>query len=167
MGNLVKANAFALDLGKFSGTQENLSNVIWECRAGRAPPLAPAEFAARLETKSFTSKKADLAIVTGIYERAFEQRVGAAETLFYYGIGWGDAEAAALARALGAAAACRELFLIGNAIGDAGAAALAAALREGAAPKLERIGLYRNPASAAAVQALRGAREGLTVYRSH
>ena len=133
--------------------------------AGRAPPLAPVEFAARLETKSFTSKKADLAIVTGIYERAFEQRVGAAERLFYGNLGWGDAEAAALARALGAAAACRKLILGSNAIGDAGAAALAAALREGAAPKLTSIDLRwgKNPASAAAVRALRDARGGLRV----
>ena len=60
-----------------------------------------------------------------------------------------------LGRALGAAAACSSFNLAGNAIGDAGVAALAAALREGAAPKLERISLDGNPASAAAVLALK------------
>ena len=55
------------------------------------------------------------------------------------------------------------LSLNGNAIGDAGAAALAASLRAGAAPRLKKLYLDGNPASAAAVQALRGAREGLDV----
>ena len=163
MGNLVKSSDFALDLAKFSGTQEDIEGVIKECRAGRAPPLPPAEFAARLETKSFTSKATDLPIVIDLYTRAFEQRVGAAEGLYYGYLGWGDAEAAALAQALVGAAACRSLRLNYNAIGDAGAAALSAALREGAAPKLETIYLFGNPASAAAVQALRDAREGLDV----
>ena len=50
-----------------------------------------------------------------------------------------------------------------GALQDEGVAALAAALRDGKAPKLEEINLFKNPASEAAKQALRDAREGLTV----
>ena len=79
----------------------------------------------------------------------------------------GDAGLAALAACLreGAAPELAQIDLNNNGIGDAGVAALAACLREGAAPKLEKVGLTDgNPVSAAAVQALQQAREGLAVY---
>ena len=130
---------------------------------GRAPPLHPDEFARQLEAKAFTSKKADLETVAALYRRAVEKRVGEAELLYYMQLGWGDEEATALAAALGAAASLRQFYLSRNRIGDEGAAALAASLRAGAAPQLELIRFEDNPASAAAVQGLRDAREGLEV----
>lgn len=170
MGNLVKGSDKVLDLAKFSGTKEDLWQVKDECKAGRPPPLAPSRFKALLEDKSFTSKKADLATVGGLYEAAFEQRVGEAEKLDYQSLGWTDEDANVLSEALGAAKSLKYLDLRSNEIGDEGVAALAAALRDGKAPKLESIGFFGNPAgpgellSRVAVQALKDAREGLMVY---
>ena len=48
------------------------------CAAERGAPLTPREFAAQIETKSFTSKKADLALVNRLYEQGFAKRFGAA-----------------------------------------------------------------------------------------
>ena len=159
MANLVKISYLALDLGKFTGTQEHLvdleddtDSVIKECRAGRAPPLPPDQFAAILKSKSFAKPKdlanklgeSDQEIVADMYRRAFEARVGAAEDLNYMSLGWGDEEAKVVAGALGTAAACRELELNDNRIGDEGMAALAASLRAGAAPQLAFLDLYGN-----------------------
>ena len=164
ISNLVKDAWLVLDLGLFSGTKTDLDGVIEECNAGREPPHAPQEFDLIVEKKSFTNKAADLETVKSLYAAAFELRIGQAEVLRFGGLGWGDAEAAAVSKALHAAKDLEKLYLDGNpAIGDEGAAALAAALREGAAPKLKEISLHCCPASEAAKQALKEAREGLTV----
>jgi len=164
VGNLVKESSLVLDLGLFSGTKTKLWDVDDECRAGRSPPLAPPAFDAILETKSFTSKNADLDKVKALYAGAFEQRIGQAEKLLFNELGWGDAEVKVLSKALHAAKALTGLYLASNAITDEGMAALAACLREGAAPKLRDIRLYGNPgASEAAKQELEEAREGLRV----
>ena len=170
MGNLVKESCMALDLGNLAawtgtGTAGSLvGSLTHACRLGRPPPLHPDDFAAALETKSFTSKKADLKMVAALYRRAFETRVAEAEQLVYSGLGWGDDEVKVLCRALVAAASCRLLLLDGNAVGNEGVLALVTCLRSGAAPRLAKIVLTTNAAwSAATVQDLRGAREGLTV----
>ena len=163
VGNLVKASDFVLDLGLFSGTKTGLFDVLDECKAGREPPHSPQEFNAIVESKSFTNKAADLETVKSLYAAAFELRIGQAKTLYFIGLGWGDAEAAVLSKALHAAKELRVLELLGNDIGDEGVAALAAALREGAAPNLESIDLEYTKVSEEAKQALRDAREGLKV----
>ena len=153
-----------LDLGRFSGTKTDFDGVMKECRAGRSPPLAPPASDAILETKSFTSKNADLDKVKALYAGAFEQRIGQAERLAFGGLGWADAEVKVLCKALHAAKALTELYLHQNAITAEGMAALAACLREGAAPKLRGLYIGGNPgASEAAKQELREAREGLGV----
>ena len=64
----------------------------------------------------------------------------------------------------GGAPNLEQLDINNTGVGDAGVTALAACLRVGGAPKLERIGLTDgNPVSAAAVQAVQEAREGLEV----
>lgn len=161
MGNLVKSTSMVVDCANFSGTKERLPAVLAECLAGRAPPLHPDEFARQLESKSFTSKKADLGTVAALYRRAFEKRVGEAVVLTFHSLGWGDEDAKVLAVALGGAPLVRQLKLDRNRIGDEGVAALTASLRAGAAPRLETIRLSGNRASVAAMQGLRDAREGL------
>ena len=165
ISNLVKDSTLVLDLGLFSGTKTKLWDVAMECNAGREPPHSPQEFNLIVEKKSFTNKAADLETVKSLYAAAFELRIGQAKMLIFKGLGWGDAEAAVLSKALHAAKDLVELDLDRNpAIGDEGAAALAAALREGAAPKLREIALrYNEQLSEAAKQALREAREGLDV----
>ena len=153
-----------LDLGLFSGTKTTLIKFIDECKAGRSPPLAPPAFDAILETKSFTSKNADLDKVKALYAGAFEQRIGQAVELVFNQLGWRDAEVQVLSKALHAAKELRTLYLGGNAIQAEGMAALAACLREGAAPKLRGLYIGGNPgASEAAKKTLEEAREGLEV----
>lgn len=161
VSNLVKDFDKVLDLAKFSGmhsrlSDEHLGYVIRECAASRAPPLTPAAFSEQLELKQFTSKKADLATVGGLYEATFTARMGAATQLEYGNLQWGDAEASVLAALIssGALPRCVELLLGGNEIGDAGCAALAAAVSSGAMPKCKRIFLHGNPASYEAKRAV-------------
>ena len=123
-----------------------------------APPMPPDEFARLLETKSFTSKKADLANVQALYSKAFTKRIEEAVELDFSGLGWTDEDAKVLAKTLAFAKLLRSLKISSNSIGDEGFYALAAALRQGAAPKLRNISFDRSPyykwASEAAKQAL-------------
>ena len=70
-----------MDLRKFTGTKESLREVIEECAAERPPPRTPEEFARALSKKAFTSKKADEAMVAGLYEATFDKRMGEAKKL--------------------------------------------------------------------------------------
>ena len=78
-------------------------------------------------------------------------------------LGWGDEEARRLAAALehahaqGALKAFEKLYLSDNEIGDEGVRHLGDALARGAAPKLKKLNLDGNPASAAAQQAVKDA----------
>ena len=84
-------------------------------------------FAAELEKKSFTNGKDDTPLVKRLYEAAFEEQFGKATELIYNGLGWGDAEAAQLAKVLASAGQRRGSRRSGNQIGDEGCKALAAA----------------------------------------
>ena len=96
VSNLAKEFDYVLDLGKFTGTKDDLGDVILECAASRAAPLSPADFRRMLSTKSFTSKKADEEMVARLYETTFDTRMGAATELDYRNLQWGDAEVATL-----------------------------------------------------------------------
>ena len=71
---------------------------------------------------------------------AFEQ----SKKLVFAELGWGDAEAKLLSKALTRSSATTKLDLNGNQIADAGVTALADSLRAGAAPKLKTIILGGN-----------------------
>ena len=111
ISNLVKDSMLVLDLGLFSGTKTGMEDVTHECKAGREPPHSPDSFNAIVEGKSFTNKAADLETVKSLYAAALELRIGQAEELSYAQLGWGDAEAAAVSRALHAAKELQELYL--------------------------------------------------------
>ena len=97
---MAKDSDYVLDLGKFSGTNTGLREVIEECAAARPPPLTPADFALALADKSFTSKKADEDMVARLYEATFRLRMGQATQLIYSNMQWGDAEVAVLCKVL-------------------------------------------------------------------
>ena len=97
---MAKDYDYVLDLGKFSGTETGLVQVIKECAAARPPPLTPADFALALADKSFTSKKADEDMVARLYEATFRLRMGQATDLNYSSMQWGDAEVAVLCKVL-------------------------------------------------------------------
>ena len=112
------------------------------------------------ESKRFTAKAAVPDQVNALYASIFEQT----EKLPFGQLDWGDAEAKVLSQALYEAKGLKSLSLEGNRIQDEGAKILAASLKQGAAPKLKKLNLASNPGlSAEAKQALRDAREGLTV----
>ncbi|EOD30440.1 hypothetical protein EMIHUDRAFT_468406, partial [Emiliania huxleyi CCMP1516] len=145
-----KDGARALDLGLMRDDNEyDYRSLIGDCKrdGGRRPPLLPSAFAAELEAKTFTNGKDDKPLVQRLYEAAFEEQFGKATKLGYYGLGWGDAEAAQLAEVLASGAAPRlETLNLGyNEIDDEGCKALVAALgKEGAAPRLETLRLDDN-----------------------
>ncbi len=103
-------------------------------------------------------KKSELS--NALFKLTFEQ----SDKLKLGELGWGDAEAKVLSKALTPSSATTRLFLNGNNIGDAGVAALAVSLRAGAAPKLKAINLAGNSGvGEEAVKELVAAREGLAV----
>ena len=59
VAGLIKSSGKVLDLEQHRSAS-SLDELKRECKTGRTPPLTPAEFNRRLETKSFTSRKADL-----------------------------------------------------------------------------------------------------------
>ena len=138
VSNMCKDYDFVLDLGKLTPETEDLPALVTECAAKRDPPLPPADFRRALADKSFTSKKADEEMVAGLYEATFRREMGAAKSLRYNGLQWGDAEVIQLCKALASGVLDKvgELYLSRNQIGDEGAKALAEVLDGGSLPKL-------------------------------
>ena len=109
------------------------------------PHLAPA-----------ADGKSDCELVAGLYADTFDRAFGAAETLSFNNCGWGDREAAQLAKALLRARRLTWLSIEGNTssggymgigaggIGARGYEALAAVIRDGAAPNLKHFGFDNN-----------------------
>lgn len=142
------------DLGAMSSVptmQSDLEGVpngrlMKDCTAGRLPPIAPPAFRRILETKSFTSKKADVELVGGLYAKAFDERMTTVRNLNYSECEWGDDDIVQLCAML---ESCRlqrlaRLKLNGNVrVTDVGVRALADTVRAGAAPALSEITLSR------------------------
>ncbi|EOD36635.1 hypothetical protein EMIHUDRAFT_455013 [Emiliania huxleyi CCMP1516] len=174
---LVKDSRKLLDLGLDTGEKSRRAQLA-QCRQRRRAPLPPDEFAAALESKGFTNGKCDRPLVADLYRAGFAERFAAAArashccirptasssshscaVLEFVDLGWGGAEAAAIASlmAAGALAPCEKLSLNwnGNGVGDRGVEALAAAVAADDAPaSLARLSLRRHAASEAAAVAL-------------
>jgi len=122
-----------------------------------------AAWAAGALDKTLLSKSVDpekSGMATTLLKLTFDQ----SEKLAFGELGWGDAEAKLLSKALTRSTATKKLILNGNNIQDAGVAAIAASLRAGDAPKLKNINLAGNSGvSEEAARALTEAREGLIV----
>jgi len=180
VAGLTKASMFVLDIGKITAAPENESIEVldqdklaaattgglpskpqaltsWKqaAQADRAGPMLPEDFAASLEHKSFTSKKADCSRVAAIYMAAFVARFAEAAELHYNTLQWDVADAQALARVLacGAAPLLKKLEMWNTGIGAAGMSALAAALPAGAA-QLEVLNVNQNDIGDAGASAL-------------
>lgn len=138
--SLTKDSANSLDLGLFTGTNMASLNerlgMIDECRmGGRRPPLLPDQFEAEIATKRFTNGKDDRPLVTRLYREAFEAQFKMAPRILnYHSVGWGDAEAAQIARLISSGAlhesSVEMISLGGNQITDAGVAPLCEALSQ-------------------------------------
>ena len=168
---LVKDDTALISLKGLTGEETSLAQVRANGKAARAPPVAPAPFASTLEAgvdsgaTTFTNR-GDVPVVAKIYGWAFAEEMAAVVALYYYELGWDDAQMRTLCEALRAAHAggglrkVEELNLGGNRMGDGAAAALAALLEEGAMPNLKVLHLSGNQIGDDGVAALASALRG-------
>lgn len=110
--------------------------------AARLPPAHPDRLVRLLETKAFTSPKADRPLVCRLYRETILSVLGEAEKLSLGECGWGDAEVNELAEVLPMCLRCTKLNLGKNSFADEGAAAIAAAAH--ALPALTVLALNDN-----------------------
>ena len=128
--------------------------------AARSAPLHPAEMAALLKQKKFTSPKADRPLVIGLYHATILSVLGGAESLEFPSSGWGPQDGVAFAKVLPFCRSVRELRLFRNAIGDEGCVAIADAVAAGALPELETLNLLTNGIGDVGCRALAAAIRG-------
>ena len=92
----------------------------------RLPPLVPEEFAARAESKALTNGK-DKQVLLDLQKEVSTTVLRNVKELSFSGLGWGDDDAALLAKALSLCEDLRVLDLSQNRIGPTGASVLAPA----------------------------------------
>ena len=101
----VKGRSGLIDLCSLKGLEKTYPEIIRLGSASRLPPMAPDAFRVMLRASvksgnlSFTWHS-DEELVGILYERAFRTEFGAAVSLVYCGLGWGDAEIRTLVEAL-------------------------------------------------------------------
>lgn len=127
--------------------------------ADRPPPLHPDSLSHLLDEKTFSSGKADRALVETLYRDTLLSVLGGAEVLSFARSGWTDKDFIGFADVLPVLKRCKRLELHENACGDAGASALATAVTAGALPLIETIFLEENCVGDAGCQALAAALE--------
>ena len=166
---IVKDSLKLISLSKLSGKETDwLWEVLEKGRAGRAPPMAPAAFAVKLESGVATGEvgftnKGDVPLVTGIYDKAFMTEMTKATTLSYTHLGWDDAQGVQLCEALrhahahGGLRELKALELSYNKLGDGFVTALAALLDEGGLANVETLWLSGNAISDAGMRELAAA----------
>lgn len=140
---LVKSYDDVVDLGKLK-IDGDWGSIISSGIHGRRAPMLPERFAESLQEKTFTNGKTDAPLVTRLYREAFEQRMGAQGSLDFHMLGWGDAEATAVAEVIRHRYTPNlvDLRMCYNQIGDAGAIALAKALPQ--VPELVTLKVWLN-----------------------
>ena len=165
---IVKRSNYLISLSKLSGEETRWGEVCDKGMAGRAPPMAPAPFAVKLESGVATGEvgftnKGDVPLVTGIYDKAFMTEMTKATTLNYKGLGWDDAQGVQLCEALrhahahGGLRELKELELHANKLGDGFVTALVALLDEGGLANVEVLYLRGNAISDAGMRELAAA----------
>ena len=84
--------AAVLDVGKWRPTRHKASiqEIVKQCATGRAAPLPPGEFRAALETKSFSSRNADLEVVSSLYASCVTAELRRAKQLTFTELRWGS-----------------------------------------------------------------------------
>ena len=157
-----------ISLSKLSGEETGWRDVCSKGRAGRAPPMAPAAFAVKLESGVATGEvgftnKGDVTLVTGIYDKAFMTEMTKATTLRYSSLVWDDAQGVQLCEALrhahahGGLRELKWLLLDNNKLGDAFVTALVVLLDEGGLANVEGLYLSDNAISDAGMRELAAA----------
>ena len=122
--------------------------------AHRTPPMHPDRLASLLQTKRFTSPKADRPLVIRLYRETMAAVLGEASKLSFGEAGWTDDDVTGLAEVLPICGRCLKLNLGRNAFGDVGAAALASGARDGALMSLTVLALNDNAIGDAGLTAI-------------
>ena len=165
---IVKDSSCLISLSKLSGEETDWFEVRNKGMAGRAPPMAPAAFAVKLESGVATGEvgftnKGDVPLVTGIYDKAFMTEMTKATELYYFRLGWDDAQGVQLCEALrhahahGGLRELKTLDLGSNKLGDGFVTALVALLDEGGLANVECLELRGNAISDAGMRELAAA----------
>ena len=158
---MVKSGRLVLDLGQLHERDDactTLEHVIRTCACSTRPfPLTPDAFEQQLSSKRFTNGKDDKPLVATLYRDSFGTAFGAAETLSYVGLRWGDEGARAVAALMrtGVLQKLARLSLNGNDIGDEGAAELASAIASGGVGSLRALDVAGHRMSADGIAALK------------
>ena len=103
--------------------------VIADLKDRRLPPLVPEEFARRAESKVLTNGK-DKEVLLRLQVAVATTVLGSVREMSFAGLGWGDEDAALLAKALPMCGQLLSLDLVHNPFGGDGAQQLAAAVRD-------------------------------------
>ena len=176
---IVKRSNYLISLSKLSGEETRWDEVWSNGMAGRAPPMAPAAFAVKLESGVATGEvgftnKGDVPLVTGIYDTAFMTEMTKATELWYMRLKWDDAQGVQLCEALrhahahGGLRKLKSLNLALIKLGDGFVTAFVALLDEGGLANVEELYLGSNAISDAGMRELAAAvaRGGLPRCRS-
>ena len=165
---IVKDSDCLISLSKLSGKETRWFDVWSNGKAGRAPPMAPAAFAVKLESGVATGEvgftnKGDVPLVTGIYDKAFMTEMTKATKLVYSGLQGDDAQGVQMREALrhahahGGLRELKKLHLASNTLGDGFVTALVALLDEGGLANVETLYLHSNAISDAGMRELAAA----------
>ena len=165
---IVKDSDCLISLSMLSGEETSWSDVWRKGSAGRAPPMAPAAFAVKLESGVATGEvgftnKGDVPLVTRIYDTAFMTEMTKATKLQYWSLGWDDAQGVQLCEALryahahGGLTKLTKLGLYGNKLGDGFVTSFVALLDEGGLAGVEMLHLHNNAISEQGMQELAAA----------
>merc|ERR1712039_664986 len=94
----------------------------------RRPPILPDDFEHQMQAKTLTNGK-DRAVLVDLQRAITTTVLRSVELLDFSSLGWGDADAQQLSKALPWCCALADLRLNGNKIGPSGASAIAEALK--------------------------------------
>jgi hypothetical protein len=108
----------------------------------RLPPQHPNRLACTLDTKRFTSPKADKPLVINLYTDTVHSVYGGVHELTFPDSGWEAPDCVQLAEVLPMCNRCCLLVLANNKVGDNGMAAISAAIQGGALPNLRIFDIF-------------------------
>ena len=108
----------------------------------RSPPQHPNRLANILDTKRFTSPKADKPLVIKLYTETAHSIYGGVHELVFPDSGWMAADFEQLSEILPLCNLCGILVLANNHVGDTGMVAISAALQGGALPNLRTLDVF-------------------------
>ena len=129
--------------GEYDHNHFDYNNLVHRCAVGRAPPLTPQAMSLVVHREKKFTGNADCNVVDDMYRDFFEATAPTVIHLSLKDIGWGPAEASALADALPHFPNCLSLDLFSNPICDAGAEALFDAIARQGACSLQTVKMVK------------------------